>query len=650
MMADSVCDGEEGWQFCDNNDYRSRRDKLTVIINLKRGENNKLQEKTVQLQSILCPDEAVCDVEELYYHRKGNRTDFNGYFNLFYIEKWKRYTSIYNLSLDIRLKGYHFLILVHNGKDIRRVELEAGKLKDYRILLPYGKYRDGCFWFALIGENTEKSASIASGSYITDLDSDKVRDIHIGAVICTYKREAYVERNLRQLKERILERPELDVSSRVKLYIIDNGRTLDNCREVQNLAADCAGRIVILPNKNAGGAGGFTRGMIEVLKAKEQEDFTHVLLMDDDAVFEPDAFVRIHGLAATLKEKWKDITIGGAMLREDFPYILYCAGEHWGSGPAVEDERNLDLRSYSQASGEYLTGTGHEKELYSGWWLCCYSLNTVRPDNLPLPEFIHGDDIEYGIRNLENGVLYLNGVSVWHKGFEADFSGSNVYYIRNMFITMSLHQEKHRIRSALKLIWKSLLVRIIRRRYDEAGLVYKGLEDFLRGPAWLYYQDPEKLNNQVRNMVYVLEPVEELRKKLSGEEYRSTVKQIRGYTESYSMGTVSGYWEQRGNRTLALYMSALGASLRGHGKELKVIFPLDFFGSALGSGKRIYYDTRSNKAVLLEWKVTGFLSCLWLSIKSTEKILLHFGAAARAYKRYVHKITTQKAWEEYLKI
>ena len=97
-------------------------------------------------------------------------------------------------------------------------------------------------------------------------------------------------------------------------------------------------------------------------------------------------------------------------------------------------------------------------------------------------------------------------------------------------------------------------------------------------------------------------------------------------------------------------MSVLGASLQRHGKELKVIFPLNFFGSALGSGKRIYYDTRSNKAVLLEWKVNGFLSCLWLCVKSTEKILLYFGATARAYRRYACKITTQKAWEEYLKI
>ena len=48
----------------------------------------------IQLQSILFPSSNVCQVEELYFHRydqaqKGERIDFDGYFNLFYIEKRK---------------------------------------------------------------------------------------------------------------------------------------------------------------------------------------------------------------------------------------------------------------------------------------------------------------------------------------------------------------------------------------------------------------------------------------------------------------------------------------------------------------------------------------------------------------------------------
>ena len=65
----------------------------------------------VQLQSILFPDSHVCQVEELYFHRynqiqETERIDFDGYFNLFYIEKRKKYTQIEELSLQLTLYGY----------------------------------------------------------------------------------------------------------------------------------------------------------------------------------------------------------------------------------------------------------------------------------------------------------------------------------------------------------------------------------------------------------------------------------------------------------------------------------------------------------------------------------------------------------------
>ena len=632
-----------------------------------------MREETIQLQSILLPDTAVGGVEELYYHRNGKRTDYNGYFNLFYIEKRKRYTDIYNLILKIQLKGYNSLILVHDGKDIGKVELKDEELREYQIPFPYGIYGSGCFWFALtestkngigrdgdihigIGEirqpecgEHEPKDCFVSGFYVTEIVPDRIRDVSIGAVICTYRREAYVARNLRQLKERVLERLELDVASRVKLYIIDNGKTLDRCDEIQKLVADCAGKTVILPNKNAGGAGGFTRGMIEVLKAKEQEGFTHVLLMDDDAVFEPDAFVRIHGLAATLKEKWKDITIGGAMLREDFPYILYCAGEHWESGLFAKDERNLDLRSYRQASGTYLTGAGHEKELYSGWWLCCYSLNMVGPDKLPLPIFIHGDDVELGHRYRSAGIVFLNGISVWHREIETSFVGSNVYYIRNKLITLSICQERNGKRIAARTVVKSILSMLLRYRYDEAQNIYRGVSDFIRGPVWLYHQNPEDLNNQVRKIISSSMPVESLKNQISETEYKLVLDQIKRYRDNYSIEVVNRYWNNKKKPLAFQFLTMLREFLQTN-KHMKVIFPTDIPYEGLTGKKKVYYDLNSNSVQLYEINFKKILLCLWLCLKAEGKILLYFHVTADAYRRYLPKITSQKAWEKYLEI
>ena len=51
----------------------------------------------IQLQSILMPSEEICRVSELYYHEKNGQINFDGYFNLFYIEKRKAYTNIEKL-------------------------------------------------------------------------------------------------------------------------------------------------------------------------------------------------------------------------------------------------------------------------------------------------------------------------------------------------------------------------------------------------------------------------------------------------------------------------------------------------------------------------------------------------------------------------
>ena len=103
----------------------------------------------IQLQSILLPDKAVCEISELYYHKKGNRIDYNGYFNLFYVEKRKKYTDIENLKISIRLCGYERLVLVHDGIDVKEVTLEPKRYKEYLIDFPYSDYNKGCFWVAL---------------------------------------------------------------------------------------------------------------------------------------------------------------------------------------------------------------------------------------------------------------------------------------------------------------------------------------------------------------------------------------------------------------------------------------------------------------------------------------------------------------------
>ena len=95
----------------------------------------------IQLQSILLPDTDICAVSQLYYHKTGSRIDFNGYFNLFYLEKRKKYTNLQSLSLCVRLQGYRELVLVHNGVDLQTIVLTPEQSQEYEIVFPYERYQ-----------------------------------------------------------------------------------------------------------------------------------------------------------------------------------------------------------------------------------------------------------------------------------------------------------------------------------------------------------------------------------------------------------------------------------------------------------------------------------------------------------------------------
>lgn len=125
----------------------------------------------------------------------------------------------------------------------------------------------------------------------------------------------------------------------------------------------------------------------------------------------------------------------------------------------------------------------HKNIPYSGWWCCCMSLNVVNADNLPIPLFLHHDDIEFGIRNQKYGIVFLNGFSVWHKGFELTFPGVNTYYdIRNSLITTAVIESKQSLWNTVKWLWKRIIALLIEFRYEEMQLTYLAFGDFCKGP------------------------------------------------------------------------------------------------------------------------------------------------------------------------
>ena len=78
----------------------------------------------MNLQSILFPDKKICDVEEMYFHRDGDWLLFNGYFNLFYLEKHHKYCELEGLSLELSVKGVRRIVLMHDREEIGGYDVE----------------------------------------------------------------------------------------------------------------------------------------------------------------------------------------------------------------------------------------------------------------------------------------------------------------------------------------------------------------------------------------------------------------------------------------------------------------------------------------------------------------------------------------------
>ena len=502
----------------------------------------------MRLQNIRFPEADICREEELYFHRNGEWVDFNGYFNLFYIEKRKKYTNQESLTLHLEVNGCQAIRLMWDENIIKEKAL-TGEKETLDLELPYRETEQGVVWFSVkktdAGKETEsenvkdaetESAENATAKTIKDTKKNIVFDIsnhikgwyegicrnekqvRIAAVVCTFKREPYVLRNLKSILQ-FLERPE-NASLKLCYWLVDNGRTLSEHEEISRLAARYPETVRIIPNRNVGGAGGFTRGMIEAIEEKERLGLTHVQLMDDDAIMDPELFVRAYGFLGMRKDEWEDIRLGGTLLREDYPYICQAMGE-WVEGFDVTHQLIIeDIRSFNSCRKELIEKPHDEYKMYSGWWCCCYSLNTVRKDNLPLPVFIHWDDIEYEIRNKETGVVFLNGFNVWHKGFEVNFLGTNAYYnVRNSLIFVTLHEPDISLIEIWKWISRAILTAVLKMRYEEACFAWQGAKDFMKGPDWLIGIDEEQINNQLRKMIPEM--------KVLDVEERPTIKELK---------------------------------------------------------------------------------------------------------------------------
>ncbi len=415
--------------------------------------------------------------------RNNAEVSFDTYFNMIPSAKLREYTNAEEIFFTVCGKDIETEIFASDGCE----NISLGKKERIAVNnIP----ENAVYIYPVV--RAQKSGAVLKS--ITVHLEGRTAHTDIALIICTYKREEYLIPNLEYISRGVREKA-LDL----QIIAVDNAKSIS--------VSDVPDDVILIPNDNTGGSGGFGRGMAA---AAEMNRFTHFILMDDDVKLD---FVSLQKLAGFLRfrnEKHKDVSISGSMLYVDKPNIQFESGGRFeADGTQNGFGHFLDMTEEKNLSDNEQPKNAN----YGGWWFMCIPMKYVDEGNYPMPFFIKYDDVEYALRcRLE--IITLNGVSVWHEPFEWKYNSSSEYYnMRNFLYLRSLTDSGFTKRQAKKIAYKQILEKLCRQQYKMAEAVKLGYEDYLRGIEYLRQINAEENHRRICSLNYEMLSVDELNRK-----------------------------------------------------------------------------------------------------------------------------------------
>ena len=419
-----------------------------------------------------------------------NELYFNTWMNLFAPEKWFHYCALDNLYLGLKVKGLFCVEIIGSNRNVAFNRIDerlffsefSGNGTDTVYIPIQNPQKYDAVYFILRYEKNTEFEFLTAGWYT---DTMPQFENSLAIVTCTYKREDYIYKTISMFEEYLNQNPKLQ--DRIRLFVIDNGQTLslgENCKYTK-----------LFYNMNAGGAGGFGRGLIEVCKSKET--YTRCLFMDDDVEILPESFYRTLILADYLKPEFSDSFINGAMLDIYNRHVFF---ENLGMRDGLwvrpyHSEANLfDYNEILRVNQIPYSIFDKERKVHCGWYCCSFAIDQKQNlNNLPLPIFIRGDDVEWSWRNAGKNFISMNGICIWHAPFHYIVSKvvDNYYLVRNMFLLNTLYTERFR-QEFPQLLKDSFAYLISSYDYVAARIMIYALNDILKGIG-VYSENPVEI-------------------------------------------------------------------------------------------------------------------------------------------------------------
>lgn len=446
------------------------------------------------VQSIINPNSS-CQELEMYYRVK-NKVTFSDtrvfleqnselstdtYMNCFDAATWNKYTGITRWKLCVFICGKGTICLYKKNRNtsllINKIECDSNS--SGKVEIPFSSEYDQEIYYLDIVAATKM---VVDYMYFETEENRYYRDVHIGAVICTYKRNKELNHTINVLKSSNFFQQSNQLFGKMSIRIIDNASELPKVNEHL---------FSLFHNENTGGSGGFSRGIIETRKVENEFGITNIVLMDDDIEVIPETLYRLYALLVLEKDEYQNEVVAGRMFRKEQRYIQYTAAEIWNKGDLKHVGQNNDMRKKECL----LTLNDNGDAEYSGWWFACFPMEYVR-NNLPLPFFLHCDDVEYGLRHGGRPII-LNGIQVWHESFENRYSPAIAYYdTRNPLIVNSILYNDYSMQEAYNWWISRVNEKHSQKEFEAEYMIILGMLDYLKGVK--YFLNYDMYRNNVR--------------------------------------------------------------------------------------------------------------------------------------------------------
>lgn len=540
--------------------------------------------------------------------QEGGTASFDTAFGVFSAGRWARLTTIDNVSVSLKISGRARVDLVSYAN---RVDTVIASTEANEPLSCSDIHELSAESFYVVVTALENGVVVHSGEWGTT--AAPVRDVHLGVAITTFNRQEYVLKTIDSLVA--IEATVPTVHGHLQVIVVDNARNLQ-----PNVPASAP--VTVLPNPNLGGAGGFARGLIEFRNAGWS---THVVFMDDDILLEPEAIMRTISLLSYATSN--DLCIHGAMMSEEQPWLQFEAGSEYefkAVYPLRAVGRGVDLRYRSEVLRDHL-----EVDLdYSAWWFTVFPMHIAKEN--PLPVFVRGDDVAFGLMHTGEHTVTMNGICVWHADFALKNNPSSLYYeVRNFALIDTLVFDDHKARH---LAWRYLgfgFRNAYSHRYASAEYMIWGLKDFLAGPEQWMKIDHSAKHDEVRQVSEEkAAPLSEELKSLGFSPPRPKWIRLGGYLMSPFIA--AGSWLPRSLRSSNIGVAQI---------DVRAV------GLAIRHDKILYRHPRFEEGFICERDYKRFRKIQGEVFRTTVQLLRNYGKLKKQYRAQYQDMVSDASWK-----